>query len=164
VSRRRAPDAVPGWPDKAEAHGRIERALPFLEKAWNTSTSWGARTILADLYGWREPVTKDNWRKLDGIIRERADDRAWHREILKRAGIVKACTELARREKGEDDDFLAYASSGVLHPLPVGEFDTALYELERCWAGPPAPLRPSALPDAPRSRGPSAPRKTRATP
>ena len=137
----------PGWPDKAEAHERIERALPFLDKVQNTSTSWGVRTILGDLYGWRKPVTKDNWRQLDGVIRERAGDHAWHREVLKRAGVVKACTELARREDGADDDLFAYALEWAFFTrCQWGEFDTALYELERCWgkpAGGSTPIGPS---------------------
>ncbi len=40
----------------------------------NTSCFWGVRIILGDLYGWKEPITPDNWRRLDGLIRERADD------------------------------------------------------------------------------------------
>src|SRR5262245_24012193 len=68
----------PGWPTVAEAHQRIEEALPFLNEVRNTSSSWGLRRILSDLYDWHEPVTSENWRKLDGLIRERQDDRSWH--------------------------------------------------------------------------------------
>ena len=93
----------PGWPDTAEAHRRIEEALPYLDRARNTSISWGIRMILKDLYGWIDPVTPDNWRKLDALIRERADDRAWHREIVQRAGIGRICTEISRREQGQDE-------------------------------------------------------------
>ena len=66
----------PLWPSREEAHRRIESALPFLNHITNTSSAWGVRIILADLYGWREPITPGNWRRLDDLIRERADDRA----------------------------------------------------------------------------------------
>ena len=86
------------------------------------------------MYGWTEPVTKDNWRRLDDLIRERADDRAWHREILQRAGTRRTCTEIARRESGQDDDILHYSLEWAFFTRRQwGEFDTALYELERCW-------------------------------
>src|SRR5262249_10898899 len=70
----------PDWPSVQEAHARICEALPFLSRVRNTSTSWCIRLILRDLYGWKDEVTPDNWRALDAQIRERADDRAWHRE------------------------------------------------------------------------------------
>src|SRR2546425_9281618 len=54
-----------GWPEKREAHARITEALPFLPHIRNTSSSWGVRCIIADLYDWHEPVTPDNWRRLD---------------------------------------------------------------------------------------------------
>src|SRR6188768_243327 len=65
----------PDWPSRREAHQRIGQALPFLSRIRNTSSSWGVRLILADLYGWREDITPDNWRQLDALIRERVDDR-----------------------------------------------------------------------------------------
>src|SRR5258705_12839365 len=40
----------PDWPEKPEAHARIEEALSFLPLIRNTSSSWGVRSILADLY------------------------------------------------------------------------------------------------------------------
>lgn len=124
----------PGWPTAQEAHARLEEALPFLPYIRSTSSSWMLRCILADLYGWYEPVTADNWRRLDAIIRERADDRAWHRAILDRLQIQRTGTELARRGAGEDDDRLQYALEwGFFTRCQWGEFDTALYELERCW-------------------------------
>src|ERR1035438_5961942 len=46
----------PGWPGDAEACERIEQASPFLPAIQNTSSWWGVRMILRDLYGWREPV------------------------------------------------------------------------------------------------------------
>lgn len=133
----------PAWPDRTEAHARIERALPYLEHIRNTSTSWGVRIILRDLYQWDEAITPENWRALDDLIRERANDRAWHREILERAGIVASCTELARRQAGADDDLLTYALEwGFFTRCQWGEYDTALYELERCWGHQPGAASP----------------------
>ncbi|MBI4024077.1 MAG: hypothetical protein HY360_03795 [Verrucomicrobia bacterium] len=142
----------PGWPDEKEAHARIREALPFLPLVKNTHISWGARIILRDLYGWTEPVTMDNWQRLDALIRERAEDRAWHREILDRVGIRRSCTELARRGNSEDDDRLQYAlESAMFARCQWGEFDTALYELERFWGQPlgsPTPIGKGRRPPA----------------
>ena len=92
------------------------------------------RIILRDLYGWDEPVTADNWQRLDAAIRDRADDRGWQREILGRANVNRATTELARRGDGDDDDLLYYSMEWAFFTRTQrGEFDTALYELERCW-------------------------------
>jgi hypothetical protein len=124
----------PGWPTVEEAHGRIEEALPYLPLVRNTAISWGIRIILGDLYDWRVPVDADNWWKLDGMIRERAGDRSWQREVMQRAGINRFSTELARREDGADDDILHYSLEWAFFTRTQwGEFDTALYELERCW-------------------------------
>lgn len=129
----------PGWPTKEEAHVRLREAMPYLKHIRNTSGFWGVRTILRDLYNWAEPVTSDNWKKLDDLIRERADDRRWHREILRRSGVVKTTTELSRREGGVDDDIFHYSLEwGFFTRTQRGEFDTALYELERCWGQAPA--------------------------
>src|SRR5262247_1473094 len=65
----------PEWPSQKEAHARIQEALPFLPQIRNTSSWWGVRIILRDLYGWEEELTPDNWRVLDALIRERAEDR-----------------------------------------------------------------------------------------
>ena len=124
----------PGWPDQAEARRRISEAVPYLPRVQHTSISWGIRIILQELYGWTEDVTASNWEKLDARIRERADDRAWHREIVGRAGVERICTEIARRESGRDDDLLQYALEWAFFTrCQWGEFDTALYELEKCW-------------------------------
>jgi hypothetical protein len=124
----------PGWPTKEEAHARIEEAIPFLPHIRNTSSMWGVRQIFADLYGWTEPITAENWRRLDGVVRERADDRAVHHGILDRLNIRGTGTEIARREQGQDDERLRYALEwGFFTRCQWGEFDTALYELERCW-------------------------------
>lgn len=124
----------PGWPSRDEAQARLEQAIPFLPQIQNTSSFWGVRMILRELYGWNEPITPDNWRKLDALIRERADDRVWHHSVLDRLNIRRTGTEIARREKGQDDDRLQYALEwGFFTRCQWGEFDTALYELERCW-------------------------------
>jgi len=145
----------PDWPDKKEAHVRIKEALPFLDHIRNTSSSWGVRMILADLYDWHEPVSPDNWRRLDDLIRERADDRAWHHSILDRLNIRRTGTEIARRGKGEDDDRLQYALEwGFFTRCQWGEFDTALYELERCWGrrpGSPSPIGAGGRPKTERT-------------
>jgi hypothetical protein len=136
----------PGRPDVAEAHARIEEALPYLPLVRNTAIAWGIRIILRDLYGWTDEVTVDNWRRLDGIIRERASDRAWHREILKRAGVCCSSTELARREGGIDDDLFYYSLEWAFFTrCQWGEFDTGLYELERCWGRTPESPTPIGL-------------------
>jgi glucuronate isomerase len=134
----------PAWPDREEAHARIQEALPFLPSIRNTSSFWGVRLILADLYGWREPITADNWRRLDGQVRERADDRTWQHAVLDRLNIRRTGTEIARRGAGEDDDRLQYALEwGFFTRCQWGEFDTALYELERCWGR--SPESPSPI-------------------
>jgi len=140
----------PNWPGEEETSRRVEEALPFLPAIQNTSSFWGVRLILQDLYGWREPVTKENWRKLDALIGERADDRAWHHSILDRLKICRTGTEIARRGKGEDDERLQYALEwGFFTRCQWGEFDTALYELEHCWGRlpeSPTPIGPGGRP------------------
>jgi hypothetical protein len=136
----------PGWPSQEEAHQRIEEALPYLPYIRNTSMFWALRRLLADLYGWTEPLTAGNWRRLDGLIRERAADNAWSESVLDRANIRRSCTELARRGQGENDNRLQYALEwGFFTRSQWGEYDTALFELERCWGRQPeSPLPVSA--------------------
>ncbi len=140
----------PGWPRKEEAHQRIKEALPYLPFIRNTSSYWGVRIILADLYDWHEPITSENWKRLDDQIRERADDRSWHHNILDRLQIQRTGTEIARRENGQDDDRLQYALEwGFFTRCQWGEYDTALYELERCWGkspGSPSPITSGGRP------------------
>lgn len=124
----------PSWPSKEEAHNRITETIPYLHFIRNTSSYWGVRLILRDLYDWNETITQDNWRRLDDRVRERADDRNWHHEILDRLNIRRTGSEIARREDGADDNRLQYALEwGFFTRCQWGEFDTALYELERCW-------------------------------
>jgi hypothetical protein len=130
----------PNWPSQKEAHQRIVEALPYLRFIQNTSGWWGVRTILGNLYDWREPVTADNWRRLDDLIRERADDRKWARSILRRMNIQRSCAEYCRRGEGEGDDVLQYSLEwGMFMRSQWGEFDTAVYDLERTWGRPPEP-------------------------
>jgi hypothetical protein len=140
----------PGWPSRAEADARINEAIPYLPHIRNTSSFWGVRIILRELYGWTEMIGPGNWKKLDALIRERADDRAWAHSVLDRARIERTGTELARRGRGEDDDRLQYALEwGFFTRTQWGEFDTALYELERCWGKSPespAPIGCGARP------------------
>ena len=128
----------PRWAAPEEARARIEEALHYLESIKGGSMYWCLRTILRDLYGWKEPLAAGNWRKLDALIRERADDKAWQHEVLDRARIRRSCTEWARRGDGADDDRLQYSLEWAMFVrCQWGEFDTALYELERCWGRPP---------------------------
>lgn len=144
----------PGWPSKEEAHARIEEAIPYLKHIQNTSSFWAVRIILADLYDWHEPITKDNWRRLDAIIRDRSQDRKWHFSILDRLNIKRTCTEISRRENGEDDERLQYALEWAFFTrCQWGEYDTALYELERCWdqlPGSPSPIGSGGRPETSR--------------
>jgi glucuronate isomerase len=134
----------PEWPTQQEAQERIRAALPFLSHIRNTSSCWAVRMILADLYDWQEPLTPANWQRADAMIRERADDRAWHHSILDRLHIERTGTEIARRGSGQDDERLQYALEwGFFTRCQWGEFDTALYELERCWGR--TPESPSTI-------------------
>lgn len=124
----------PGWPTDEEAHSRIEEAIPYLRYVRNTAISHGIRTILRDLYDINATVDESNWRRIDGIIRERADDTSWQREVAAKAKIKRFFTEIARREDGQDDDILQYSLEWAFFTrCQWGEFDTALYELEKCW-------------------------------
>ncbi len=128
----------PGQPTREEAHQRIAEAVPYLPLIRNTSCSWGIRLILEDLYGWREPITAENWRRLDDLIRQRADDREWPRSIFDRLNIQRTCTESARRGCGGDDNRLQYSIEWCFFTrCQWDEFDTALYELEKAWGRPP---------------------------
>ncbi len=134
----------PDAPSDEEARARIEEALPFLPGIRTTSTAWMLRIVLADLYDVHMPLGAGNWRRVDAMIRERAGDRAWHHEILDRLCILRSGTEWARRGDGEDDERLQYALEWAFFTrCQWGEFDTALYELERCWGK--TPEHPSLI-------------------
>lgn len=140
----------PQWPSREEAHTRIRQSLPYLEQARNTSIQWGIRMILRDLYQWNEPVTETNWQKLDDLIRERAEDRSWHRDILQKVNIQRSGTEWVRRGDGQDNDILQYSLEWAFFTrCQWGEYDTALYELEKCWGKTPespSPIRAGGRP------------------
>jgi glucuronate isomerase len=121
-------------PDDDEAAGRIEEAIPFLEHIQNTSCHWLMRTILSDLYEWKEPVTLGNWRNLDARIRSNGADPDWPREILRRAHVGRLCTELPLRGDGRNDDILFYSLEWAFFMRNQwGVFDAPLYELEHAW-------------------------------
>jgi hypothetical protein len=145
----------PGDPSDAEVRDRITRALPYLTRARNTSNAWGLRIILRDLYGWDEPLGEDNWRRLHDMIRERSADPAWPGTLLDRLRIKRTNAEYTRRGAGADDDRLMYSLEwGMVTRAQWGEFDTPLYELERCWSMPAAggPLEIGGGPRAPLPR------------
>jgi hypothetical protein len=128
----------PGVPSAAEAEERVVRALPYLARAANTSTNWMFRRVLDGLYGWREPVTEDNWRRLDKIIVERSADPSWADDVLRGLNIVRSCTEHVRRADGVDDHRFQYSVEWAVFTRPGwGMFDTPLYELERNWGATP---------------------------
>jgi hypothetical protein len=117
-----------------EARTRILQALPFLKKVQNTFIAWGIRTILADLYDWREPITAENWERLDAMIAERSRDTTWSRSLLRRAGIARTATELWRGRGGIADDLFQYGLEWAFFTRTQwGQPDIPVYELERAW-------------------------------
>ena len=129
--------------DDGEARVRLVEAVPFVPHIRNTSGFWGVRIILRDLYGIEEIPTSDTWEHIHRTIAERAGDRSWPREILRRAGVRRAGTELWRRRDGSADDIFQYALEWAFFTRAQwGVNDIPLYELERAWnqPGPGAPL------------------------
>ncbi len=117
-----------------EAKSRILEALPYLSSVRNTFISWGVRTVLSDLYDWHDTITRDNWERLNSVIKERAQDASWGKAILRRAGFARTCTELWRGRDGSADDFLQYVLEwGFFTRTQWGQPDIPLYELERTW-------------------------------
>src|SRR5881227_1789961 len=51
----------PASPSNEEAHARITEALPCLPLIRNTSSFWGVRIILRELYDWNDEITDSNW-------------------------------------------------------------------------------------------------------
>jgi len=135
---------LPESPSDAETATRIQRALPFLPGISNTSCAWGLRIILEDLFGWKKPLTAGNWKKLDGLIREHAQEPGRAHSIQERAGISRSVTELWRRHDGSADAMLQYSLEWAFFGRAQwGEFDTALWELEKAWSeGAPAAPTP----------------------
>jgi len=130
-------------PDDAEIEARLSEAIPYVRYIQNTSCFWGVRIILRDLYGWTEPITEDNWDKIDEIIRSKSGETSWSREILKKAKIKRTSTELWRRKDGSADDIFQYSLEWAFFARNQwGVNDTPIYELESAWnqPGPGAPL------------------------
>lgn len=138
-------------PSDEEAHARLAQAIPYLRFVHNTSCFWGVRLILRDLYGWTEPLTEDNWQTLDSLIRERASDGEWAREIMRQARLRRACTEISRRGDGSADDMLQYALEWAFFARTQWDVhDMPLYELEQTWSqAQPVPPLPVTLGDRP---------------
>jgi len=121
-------------PTLEEAQLRLAEALPFVPAIRNTSGWWGVRLILRDLYGVEPPDDEAGWWRLDGLIRERAGDAGWSRQIMSRAGIRRACTELWRGRDGAADDMLQYTLEWAFFARrQSGMDDVVVYELERTW-------------------------------
>ena len=132
-------------PDPVEARARLAEAVPYLPRIRNTSGYWGARIILRDLYGLEGLPNEATWQHVDGVIRERAADPTWARDILRRAGVQRATTEWWRQRDGSADDVLQYAlESAFFARTQWGMNDIPVYELERAWSldrpGPPLPV------------------------
>jgi glucuronate isomerase len=126
-----------------EAARRVREALPYLGKVRNTFIAWGIRTILADLYDWKEPVTPENWERLDATIAERSRSAGWSRSILQRAGIARSGTELWRGRGGVAGDLFQYSLEWAFFTRSQwGQPDISVYELERTWnqQGPEPPI------------------------
>jgi len=130
-------------PGESEVSGRMERALPYLPYIENTSCYWGVRLILRDLYGWDKPVDAGNWREIHQIIADRYKEPSWSREIIKKANITRACTELWRGHGDIAGDVFQYSLEWAFFTrCQWGQYDTALLELEHAWGQdePGAPL------------------------
>ena len=120
-------------PHDSEISYRIERALPYYQYIENTSCYWAMQLILKNLYSWNKPVTKDNWRELDSIIREKASNN-WGKTILQKAKIKRVCTELWRGHQQKTSDVFQYSLEWAFFSrCQWGQFDTALLELENAW-------------------------------
>lgn len=121
----------------------LELALPYLSRISNTGTWWCVQTILRDLYDWHEPLTSGNWRRLHDLIHKSNLQPEWAGSVLERVRIRRACTDHFRRGLGEGDPYLQYAlECGQFLSARQGEFDTALYELERTSGRSPESPRP----------------------
>jgi hypothetical protein len=135
------------WPEDAEAEGRLAEAMPYLPYIRNTSGFWGLRVILRDLYGIDDAPDAANWPRIHALIRERAGDPAWPREILRMAGVRRASTELWRRHDGSADDVFQYSLEWAFFTRAQwGINDIPLYELESAWnRATPGPSLPVTL-------------------
>jgi len=91
------------------------------------------KTLLADLYGWEEGITEQNWRRLDALIRAKSGA-CWAKEILNRANIKRVSTELWRGQGGLHDEVFQYSLEWAFFTRNQwNTYDTALLELEHAW-------------------------------
>lgn len=131
------------FPTDEEVEMRIVEALDYIDYIRNTSCYWIMTIILRDLYGFDKPLTKENWREADRLIREKHAQSGWAKEIADRARIAKACTEFARKGDGSADWLLEYALEWTMYTRrQYGLYDAPLIELEYAWSceGPSDPL------------------------
>ena len=124
---------LPEEPTEEEAYHRIKQALPYLKYTKNTSSSWGIRMILSDLYGFDEDVTAENWRKLDSLIKKYSTKPGRADYIAKKSSVRKISTELWRSHGKENDMFYYSLEWAFFTRTQWGQFDTALLELEYAW-------------------------------
>ena len=111
----------PGWPSREEARSRIEEAIPFLPHIHNSSSYWGVKKILEDLYDWTEDITLRNWQELDDLIRERAEDRGWSHGVLDSPWHrAHGHGDRASRGGARRRPPAICPRMGLLHALPVG--------------------------------------------
>lgn len=132
-------------PTDEERIARIEEAIPYIKNIENTFIFWGVRRILKELYEWDKPITLENWRELDSIIRRKAADPSWAREILRRANVCGLTTEKWRGHGGIADDIMVYSLEwAMFNRAQYKVYDTTLIELEYAWTqdepAPPIPV------------------------
>jgi len=127
-----------GCPDgsrvkEGQEEERIRQAIPFLKYIRNTSCYYGVKIILSDLYDFHDPITENNWEKLDRLIKEKSRDNYWPRYILNKSNIKRAMTEYAHRGDGSADDVLQYCfeETTFCRLAPNQPYDWPLLELER---------------------------------
>lgn len=137
----------PGTPAEVERVERLSAAVPYLRHVRNTSTSWGVRVLLRDLYDWTDEVTEENWPRLHDIVRERSRESSWAGEVLSRGGIERVGTEYARRGRERKPVFFYSLEWAFFTRSTWGAFDTPLVELERTVGAKPESPAPIAAAD-----------------
>jgi len=126
-----------------EIERRIVEAIPYIKYIQNTSCYYVMNIILKELYDWDQPITLENWRELDGIIKGFGCDKERAYEVMDKAGIMKSNTEICRRFDGSLDDRFTYSLEwSFFTRAQWGVYDTALFELEYAYNcdGPRDPL------------------------
>lgn len=130
-------------PDTVEIEQRVTCAIPYLPYIENTSSFFALRMILLELFDWDEPVTLDNWRKLDERIKAYSAVPNRLKEIMQKSHVRKYNTELWRCGDGSLDHCFNYSMEWAFFTRAQwGRYDTALIELEYAWnhAEPCSPL------------------------